>query len=139
MLTHRTPDHTLPAPLPSLLATAFALLGAAVLAGSGLAALQLIAKRPAIPPWLTALHGLLAVGGFIVLVLALRGPPRGIASGASAFGLIAAVLAALAVVAGSAALAARLRRKRVTGILVGVHATLAVSAFVILAAYLFAA
>ena len=110
-----------------------------MLLGSVLAVLQLIAKRPALPPWLTALHGLLAVGGFVVLLLALRGPPRGVASGASAFGLIAAVLTALAAVAGGSALAARLRGKRFTGVLVGVHATLAVSAVVILAAYLFAA
>ena len=109
-----------------------------MLVGSILAVLHLWRERPAIPPWLSALHGVLAIGGFIVLVLALRGPPRGAASGASAFGPIAAVLAAVALIAGAATLAARLRKKPFTGILVGVHATVAVSAFVILAAYVFA-
>jgi hypothetical protein len=107
-------------------------------AGSVLAILHLMPQRPAIPPWLSTLHGALATGGFVLLVLALRGPPRGIASGAGAFGLIAAALAALAAVAGAATLAARLRRTRFTGVLLGVHATLAVSAFVVLAAYVFA-
>jgi hypothetical protein len=110
-----------------------------VLLGSALGVLHLLAERAAIPTWLSALHGLLAIGGFTVLVLALRGPPRGAEAGAGAFGLIAAVLAALAVLAGGATLLARLRRKRFTGLLAGVHATLAVSAFVILTAYLFAA
>jgi len=109
-----------------------------VLAGSVLAALHLIPERPVVPAWLSGLHGLLATGGLVVLVLALRGPPRGTASGAGSFGLIAAMLAALAAIAGAATLAARVRKKPSTGVLVGVHATLAVSAFVILAAYVFA-
>ncbi|MBV8537505.1 MAG: hypothetical protein JO128_18035 [Alphaproteobacteria bacterium] len=122
----------------TLLLTALALLGAAVLLGTVLAVLHLLPQRPAIPSWLSALHGLLATAGFVVLVLALRGPARGAASGAGSFGLIAAGLAAAALIAGVAILAARLRKKPFTGFLVGGHATLAVSAFVILAAYVFA-
>ncbi len=109
-----------------------------MLAGSVLAALHLIPRRPAIPAWLSGLHGLLATGGFVALVLSLRGPPRGAASGAGSFGVLAAVLAALALIAGAATVVARLRKRPFTGFLAGVHATLAVSAFVILAAYVFA-
>lgn len=109
-----------------------------MLLGSGLAVLHLLPERRTVPMPLSALHGVLAVGGFVVLLLALRGPPRGVEAGAGAFGLVAAVLAALAILAGGGVLTARLRRKRVTGALIGVHATLAISAFVILAAYLFA-
>jgi hypothetical protein len=125
-------------PPPDLLLAAFALLGAAVLVGAALAVLHLLPHRPAIPPWLSALHGLLATSGFIALVLGLRGPPRGTASGAGSFGVIAAGLAAVALIAGAATLAARLRKKPLTGFLLGVHATFAVSAFAILAAYVFA-
>ena len=128
----------MPSSPPSLLVTAFALLGAAVVAGSVLGLLHLLPRRPAIPPWLTALHGVLAAGGFIVLILALRGPPRGVASGTGAFGLIAAALLALALAAGGCVLACRLLKTPLAGLLAGVHATLAIAGFVFLTAYLFA-
>ena len=121
-----------------MLTAAFALLGAAVLLGSGLAVLHLLPERRAVPTPLSALHGGLAICGFVVLVFALHGPPRGVEAGAGAFGHVAAVLAALALLAGGGVLAARLRKKRFTGMLLGIHATLAISAFVILTAYLFA-
>jgi len=109
-----------------------------VVLGSALAVLHLLPQRPAIPLWLSAPHGLLAMSGFIVLVLALRGPPRGVASGAGAFGMIAAALLALAVAAGGCTLGCRLLKTPVAGLLVGVHATLAIAGFAFLAAYLFA-
>ena len=109
-----------------------------MLAGSVLALLYLLPQRPAIPPWLSALHGLVAMSGFIVLLLALRGPPRGVASGTGAFGMIAAALLALAVAAGGCALGCRLLKSPLAGLLVGIHATLAIAGFVVLTAYLFA-
>lgn len=69
-------------------------------------------------------------------MLALRGPARGVAEGTASFGAIAAILLALAVLIGVAILAAHLRGKRRAGTLIGIHATLAVGGFVILAAYL---
>jgi hypothetical protein len=50
----------------------------------------------------------------------------------------AAWLRAAGAGAGGATLAARVRRKPWTGLLIGMHATLAVGGFVVLAAYLFA-
>ena len=73
-----------------------------------------------------------------MLTLALRGPPRGLEQGTGAFGIIAAVLIALAALAGLALLAARLRKRRLSGTLIGIHATLAVGGFVILLAYVLA-
>lgn len=123
-----------------MLTAAFASLAAAVLIGAVLAVWELRANSAAAAPAaLKALHGAFALAGLTCLLLALRGPPRGDTKGTGSFGLIAAVLIALALLLGGAILAAHLRKKRHAGLLIGVHATLAVSGFIILAAYLFAA
>jgi hypothetical protein len=57
--------------------------------------------------------------------------------GVGGFGRIAAVLLAAALLAGSAVLIARLARRRVPVLVIGLHATIAVSGVVILAAYTF--
>ena len=87
--------------------------------------------------WLAGLHGIFAIAGLGCLLLALRGPPRGLATGTASFGLMAAVLIALAALVGGALLATHLLKRRLPGIVIGIHATLAVSGLVILAAYLF--
>jgi hypothetical protein len=125
-----------------MLLAAFIVLGFAVLLGTTLAVLHLrmpigAAAPSSVAPWpVAALHGLLGIGGLICLVLALRGPPRGLDQGTAAFGAIAATLIALAALAGGAMLVTQLRKRRSAGTLIGVHAALAVSGFVILAAYL---
>jgi hypothetical protein len=124
-----------------MLTTAFVILSLAVLLGSALAIFHLrtptdaAASAPVAWP-VAALHGLLGIGGLVCLVLALRGPPRGLAQGTASFGAIATTLIALAALAGGGLLAARLRSRRPAGLLIGVHAALAVSGFVVLAAYL---
>ena len=96
-------------------------------------------ESAASPPWpLGALHGLIALAGLGLLALALRGPPRGLDQGTGSFGTIAAALIALAALVGLMQLAARLRKKRLPGVLIGVHATLAISGFVVLLAYVLA-
>jgi hypothetical protein len=55
--------------------------------------------------------------------------------GAGSFGMIAAVLIALAAVVGFALFSARLRKRRLSGMLIGIHATLAISGFVVLIVY----
>ena len=127
-----------------MLIAAFIILGFAALLGSALAVLHLRAQpgaaSPSWPvPWpVAALHGLLGIGGLICLVLTLRGPPRGLAQGTASFGAIAATLFALAALAGGGILAMHLGRRRRAGALIGLHAALALSGFVILAAYLLA-
>jgi len=121
-----------------MLTAAFITLCIAVLLGAGLAFLHLRegAARPAWP--LGALHGLIALGGLGCLLLSLRGPPRGVAQGTASFAMIAAVLLALAALFGAAMVAARLRQRRITNTLIGVHATLAVGGFAVLLAYVLA-
>jgi hypothetical protein len=138
-----------------VLIAAFSILGFAALLGSALAVLHLRAQSGAASPvkssptkswsvswpvsWpVAALHGLLGIGGLICLVLALRGPPRGLAQDTASFGAIAAGFFTLAALAGGGILAMHLRKRRRAGALIGLHAALAVSGFVILAAYLLA-
>jgi hypothetical protein len=122
-----------------MLATAFAILSVVVLLGSALALLHLRANGAARPPLpLGLLHGLLAIVGLSCLVLALRGPPRGLDQGMASFGLIAAALLTLAALVGAGLFASRVRKKAAAGAMIGIHATLAVSGFVILVAYVFA-
>lgn len=121
-----------------MLTAAFWTLGAAVALGAAAAWPHLRAPAVGVGRWLPgAAHGSLAALGFVLLVLALPGASRGAAAGVAAFGPVAAALAGLALLAGLGMLVARLRRKRPPGALVGVHATLGVSGFVILLAYLF--
>ncbi len=120
-----------------MLTAAFSILTIAVALGAVLAVLHL-QTNTAPPPWpLGALHGILALTGLACLALALRGPPRGVEHGAASFGLIAAVLFVLAALLGARLLAARVFKKRIVGGTIAVHAILAVSGFVILAAYVF--
>jgi hypothetical protein len=122
-----------------MLTAAFVILACAVALGALLAVLHLRTQRTAAPPWpLAALHGIAAVGGLGCLALALRGPPRGVELGTASFGVIAAVSFALAALLGAKLLAARVLDRPIGGAAIGIHATLAVSGFVILAAYVFA-
>lgn len=120
-----------------MLIAAFIALAAAVALGTALALLYLRAAPAWVAQWpLAAAHGLLGIGGLVLLVLALRGPPRGVELGIGSFGAVSAALIALAALAGLGVLLWHRLRRRRAGTLIGVHATIAVSGFVILAAYL---
>ena len=122
-----------------MLVAAFVILGVVVLLGSVLGVLHVRMNAVATPPWpLAALHGLLAIGGLCCLALTLRGPPRGLDQGTASFGIIATALFTLAALVGGGLLAAHVFKRRIAGVTIAIHATLAVSGFVILAAYVFA-
>jgi hypothetical protein len=122
-----------------MLVSAFIVLGIAGLIDSLLAILHLRTDEGATPPWwLSVLHGLLAIFGLCCLALALRGPTRGLDHGTASFGMVATVLIVLAALAGVGLFVARAFKKRITGVMIGVHATLAVSGFVVLLAYILA-
>ena len=122
-----------------MLIAAFIALGIAVSIGSGLAIQHLRTESAKPPPWpLALLHVIFAIGGLSCLVLALRGPVRGLDQGTDSFGIIAAALIVMAALVGAWMLAARIAKRRTAGILIGIHATLAVGGFVILTAYVFA-
>ena len=119
-----------------MLVAALIALVVAVLFGSWLAVLHFDGRQPARVPWALALvHAALAHCGFALLAFALQGPPRGADQGTGAFGLAAAVLFALAIAVGLAIFLRFRVAKKGASALVGIHATLAVSAIVILAAY----
>jgi hypothetical protein len=121
-----------------MLIAAFVILSTAVLLGTVLAVLHLRSDGAAVPVSpLAGIHGLLAIGGFGCLLLALRGPPRGLDTGTASFGMIAAALVALAALVGGGMLATHLLKRRLPGMLIGIHATFAVSGLVILATYIF--
>jgi hypothetical protein len=118
---------------------AFIIVAITVLSGSALGVMHLQSEGRTTPPCLlAALHGIFGIGGFGCLVLALRGPARGLDQTIGSFGMIATALIALAALLGVSFIATRLLKRRPAGILIGIHATLAVSGFVILAAYVFA-
>lgn len=109
-----------------------------VLAGAAALGLVLVLlhgmRRAAILRFAGPLHGLIGVCGLVLLLIGLRGPPRGATYGVGAFGSMAAVLLGLGVLAGLGVLSARLRR-RDPMLAIGVHAMLAIFGFVLLAAY----
>ncbi len=110
-------------------------LGVSVLTGIALLALYQWVK-PAGRIWLPgAAHGLIGVAGSGLLLAGLQGPARGVHSGAGSFGTIAAVLLAGALALGLLVAAGRLRRKRPSALVLGLHATLAVTGLTLLAAY----
>lgn len=123
-----------------MLVAAFTILAVVLLLGSVLAVLRLrMGGAGPLPPWpLAALHGLLAIGSLCCLALALRGPPRGLDQGAGSFGTIAIALITMAALVGVGLFIAHVRKRRIAEVVIGIHATLAVSGFVILAVYVFA-
>ena len=86
-------------------------------------------------PTFGLLHGLIGAAALVALVLTLSGPPRGVAMGVGSFGRIAAWLLAAAPLVGLGIAAVRLRTRQVPTFVIGVHATIAISGIVILAAY----
>jgi hypothetical protein len=104
----------------------------AVAAGTVLALWHLrAADRGSRPPLAAGIaHGVAGAAGFVFLLLALRGPARGIDAGAGSFGTVAAVLFAGAALTGIAQL--MLRRKAVA---MAVHAGLAITGYVLLLAW----
>ena len=119
-----------------MLLTSFTVLLTAALIGIVLGAMHLAAGRAVRVPWPAwVLHGLLGATGLAILLLGLRGPPRGVAMGVSGFGRFAAVVLVAALLVGLVILSGRLRRRPVSVLTLGLHATLAIGGVVVLAAY----
>jgi len=111
---------------------AFWILTVAVAAGSVLALWHLRATGEGTrPPFIAGvLHGIVGAIGFVVLLLALRGPARGIAAGVGSFGTVAAVLFGGALLTGVSLLL--LRRKTVV---MTIHAGIAITGYVLFLAW----
>lgn len=75
-------------------------------------------------------HGTVGAAGLAVLLLALRGPARGVDAGVGSFGIVSAVLFAAALLTGIVLLT--LRRK---GLVMAIHAGIAITGYVLLLAW----
>lgn len=110
-----------------------------VLLGGALAIQALRHPTAPTPRALAALHGLAALVSYGVLVLALRANPvRGAPTGTASFGLVAAILLLIAALIGLASLWLHVRKRRMPGAAIGIHASVAIFGYVILAVYLLA-
>lgn len=119
-----------------MLAISLVLFALAVLVGAVMAIIHLSSSGTRTPPVpLAALHGVLAVGGLVLLALGLDGPMRGLATGTSQFGTIALVFFVVASLGGLLLLRAHMKRGRLPGAPLGIHALVAVVGFVILLVY----
>jgi hypothetical protein len=121
----------------SMLGAALSVTGLAVALGLGLVSVAMIGRddlsRRAVP--VAHVHGAIGLMALAAVLVALRGPPRGTHSGAGSFGAVAAALLGGALLAGLTILAAHLRRRPVSALAIGLHASLGVAGFVILAAF----
>ena len=116
-----------------MLSAAFLLLSVTVALGIALGLLHLRSERRW--PWTGALHGLCGITGLVLLLTALRGPPRGMQAGVASFGAVAAVLAAVALTLGLGAAILQRHSRGLAGVVLAGHATLAVTCYLLLAAY----
>jgi len=104
----------------------------AVAAGTTLGFWHLRATEGIKPPPIAAgiVHGITGTIGLGALTFGLRGPPRGVGTGVSAFGPTAAILFAAALLTGIILLL--LRRKPVV---MAIHAGIAITGYVLLLAW----
>ena len=120
-----------------MLSLALALLSLAVLIGVAIGIGFLVDRR--LPSRaIGAVHGLLGTSGLCALIFAIvSGVGTGDRYGTASFGPAAATLATLAALAGAGIALLGRRTPRSIGLLIGVHASLAVTAYVLLLAYVF--
>jgi hypothetical protein len=118
-----------------MLLIAFLVLSAAVALGTSLA-IQFMRFGRRVPWLVGGAHGTLGILGLTALLLArTRGPVLGAANGVSSFISVALTLGFAALVLGLGIVALRRRSGRGIGLAIGVHATFAVTAYVLLLAY----
>jgi hypothetical protein len=120
-----------------MLSLALALLSLAVLIGVAIG-IRFLGDGRLPSRAIGAAHGLLGGSGLSALIVALvSGTGTGDRYGTASFGEAAVILAALAALAGAGIALLGRRAARSIGLLIGVHASLAVTAYVLLLAYAF--
>lgn len=112
-----------------------AILGTLAVAMGIAAALFWLMRDRAVPAPLAAAHATAALAAYALLIAAFAARGHGSAYGTASFGVVSATLLGAAILTGLALFLLRLAARRYPGALVGAHATLAVSGFVILAVY----
>jgi len=120
-----------------MLSLALVLLSLAVLIGAAIG-IRFLGDRRLPSRAIGAIHGLLGASGLCALIFALvSSVGADDRYGTASFGPAAATLAALAVLAGAGIALLGRRTVRGIGLLIVVHASLAVTAYVLLLAYAF--
>ena len=118
-----------------MLSLALTLLSLAVLIGVAIG-IRFLGDRRLPSRTIGAVHGLLGVSGLSALIFTLvNGTGMGDRYGTASFGPAAAILAALATLVGTGIALFGRRATRSIGFLIGAHASLAVTAYVLLLAY----
>ena len=88
------------------------------------------------PPFVAGVaHGVAGAVGFVVLLLALREPARGVGAGVGSFGTVAAVLFGGALLTGVALLLLRRKTVAIKTVVMTIHAGIAITAYVLLLAW----
>ena len=125
-----------------MISVAVWVLTVAVTAGTVLALWHLrAADEGARPPFVAGVaHGVAGAVGFVVLLLALRGPARGVGAGVGSFGTVAAVLFGGALLTGAALLLFRrktvaIKTVAIKTVVMTIHAGIAITAYVLLLAW----
>jgi hypothetical protein len=120
-----------------MLDAAFYIVAVAVLSGILLALLHLRATEPAQwPRWyLGALHGAIGAVGLIAAILVLTEPLGSAKPGVAGFRLYGVITLAVGLVLGGGIPLLWWRRGAPSALLIGVHGTIAVTGFILLAAF----
>jgi hypothetical protein len=108
----------------------------AIVLGLWLGSLYLVREEPPSGvPLIGMLHGSAGAAAVVLLFLALRGPPRGVHTGAGGFGWTAFWLMALALAGGVTILSLHLRRRGAPTLLIAMHGMLGIAGGVLLSAW----
>jgi hypothetical protein len=119
-----------------MLTACISALGVAVCLGLWLSAQILINEDPPKRiPVTGIIHATAGAATVILLLLALRGPPRGVHTGAGAFGWTSFVLLAITLAGGATILSFHLRRRGAPTLLIAMHAMLGIAGAVLLSAW----
>jgi len=103
--------------------------------GLGLWHLREPGHRSAWLNWVGIVHGGLGAVALGLLVLAVQGPPRGVATGTDLFGLVAAILLGVALLVGLTLPFVARRRAVLSGTVMAVHAGIAITGTTIVLAW----
>jgi hypothetical protein len=119
-----------------MLIAALSTMGVTVCLGMWLGALYLVREEaPKRIPITGLVHGSAGALCVLLLLLALRGPPRGVHTGAGAFGWASFGLLATALLGGATILGFHLRRRGAPTLLIAMHGMLGAAGGILLAAW----
>jgi hypothetical protein len=119
-----------------MLIAAISAMAIAIVLGLWLASLHLVREEPPKGiPITGVLHGSAGAASVVLLLLALRGPPRGVHTGAGGFGWTAFALMVLALAGGITILSFHLRRRGAPALLIAMHGMLGIAGGVLLSAW----